>query len=255
MSTPDPNEPTRINEAIRARLPHRQKPPLPPAEPPEPPAPVIPVQPYEERPIRRPFSGFLPAFWTIASLISMVVNVVLIAMVLILYQMLGDLQRTANDQISGLLGGLYQNFALMEQAVIERNIPVKADVPVTMTVPVQATDTRITLSRDAVISNARVQISEGGVQINARAVVTLPADTPLNVNIERFELPVHTTIPVQLDVGVKIPLAETQLQQPFQGLQNVVHPWYCLIEPNAQVLGNQICSPFFNPEGTGADTP
>src|SRR5262245_12470111 len=54
--------------------------------------------------------NFLPAFWTIASVMSFTVNIVLLIVLLILLQMLGTIQLTADDQISGLLGGLYSNF-------------------------------------------------------------------------------------------------------------------------------------------------
>lgn len=266
MSTPAPdsNETSRaktdlnarMDDSIRARLPRGSA----AGEPPPPPKPpVILAEPPEEPPSPRPFSyrplsGCLPAFWTIASLISMVINVVLIALVLILFDMVGVLQQTANDQVSSLMGGLYQNFEKMERATITRTIPVDANIPLNITVPVETT-TRITLASDTVIPNAHVFISEGGITINAPARVTLPANTALNVNIERFDLPVQNTIPVHLEVPVSIPLRETELNEPFVGLQNVIEPWYCLVEPNANVMGEQICTPFMNPEGSGSDTP
>jgi hypothetical protein len=261
MSTtaPDSNETSQtkgilnawMDDSIMARLPRGRAAgePPPPQEPP-----VILAQANEKPPIRRPLSGCLPAFWTIASLISMVVNVVLLALVLILFDMVGVLQQTANDQVSSLMGGLYQNFEKMERATITRTIPVDANIPLNITVPVETT-TRITLATDTVIPNAHVFISEGGITINAPARVTLPANTALNVNIERFDLLVQNTIPVHLDVPVNIPLRETELNEPFIGLQDVIEPWYCLVEPNANVMGEQICSPFMNPEGSGSDTP
>jgi hypothetical protein len=206
---------------------------------------------YEEpRPSWRP-SGLLPAFWTVASLISMLVNVILIAMILILFQMVGDLQHTANDQISGLMGGLYQNFEMMERATIERTIPVDANIPLNMMVPVNTT-TSITLHQPVVLK-ARVVIDQPNFYLNYPATVTLTQDSVLPVTLN-FQLPVQNTIPVHLDVPVNIPLRETQLNEPFVGLQNVLEPWYCMVEPNALVMGEQICAPM-NPEGTGADTP
>jgi hypothetical protein len=57
-----------------------------------------------------------------------------------------------------------------------------------------------------------------------------------------FSLPVQTTIPVHLDVPVNIPMAETELHEPFVGLQEVVRPWYCMVEPGALSLtGQAIC--------------
>jgi hypothetical protein len=49
-------------------------------------------------------------------------------------------------------------------------------------------------------------------------------------------------IPIHLDVPVNIPLRETQLHEPFVGLQQVVEPWSCLLEPNATFNGSQVCT-------------
>ena len=262
MSTPDPdpNETSRmkkimnagVDESIRARLPRGSGASQPPP-PPRPP--VILAQPYEEPPAPGPFSRFLPAFWTIASLFSMVVNVILIALILILFDMVGVLQNTANDQLSGLMGGLYQNFEKMERATISRTIPVDANIPLNIMVPVQARNATISLAQPADIRNVRVVIDMPGFHLDSPATrVILPAGTPLIVDFD-LQLPVQNTIPVHLDVPVNIPLRETQLYEPFVGLQDVIEPWYCLVEPNALVMGEPICSPFTNPTGTGENTP
>jgi len=184
---------------------------------------------------------FFPAFWTITGVISLAVNIVLIAILLIVLQMLGRIQLTANDQVSGVLGRLYLNFVKMDQASIIRSIPVNASVPLNIVVPVKAR-TQITLAENVVIRNAHVLINTGAVNIDADATVTLPANTPLTVNLD-FPLPVQDNIPVQLSVDVNIPLSETQLHEPFTGLQQVVKPFYCLVEPNAFINGVQVCSP------------
>lgn len=258
MSTPapDPNETSRMKTILNARVDDSIKARLPRGsgggQPPQPP--VVYEQPYQEPPPRRQLSGFMPAFWTIASVLSMIVNVVLIALILILFQMVGALQSTANDQFSGLLGGLYQNFVKMEQATITSNIPVDANIPLNIMVPVQARNETITLSQPADIRGVQIDIVTPGFTLHARdARVILPAGTPLNVDFD-LELPVQNSIPIHLDVPVNIPLRETQLREPFVGLQDVVEPWYCMVEPNALVMGEQICSPM-NPEGTGVETP
>jgi hypothetical protein len=196
---------------------------------------------------------FMPAFWTIASVISLTVNMVLIIILLIVFQMLGTIQNTADDQVSGLLGGLYTNFVKMDQATIAANIPVDATIPLNIVVPVQAS-TRITLAESAVIPNAHVRINTGEVNIDANAVVTLPANTPLTVTLD-FPLNVQNSIPIHLDVPVNIPLSQTQLHEPFVGLQQVVKPWYCLVERSALVNGVQVCSPISNPASTEPVTP
>jgi hypothetical protein len=186
---------------------------------------------------------FLPAFWTIASILSLTVNIILIVALLIAYQMLDQilgLQTYGVGQASGLLGGLYSNFVKMDQATIATTIPVDAVIPLNIEVPVQKT-TQITLADTAVIPNAHVRINTGEVSINANAVVTLPAGTPLTVTLD-FPLTVQNSIPIHLDVPVNIPLDQTELHEPFVGLQQVVKPWYCLIEPNALLEGVQVCS-------------
>jgi len=155
--------------------------------------------------------------------------------------MLGVIQGTASHQFSGLLGGLYTNFVKMDQATITSTIPVDAVIPLKIIVPVTTT-TQIKLAQAATIPNAHVRINTGGLNIDADAVVTLPANTPLTVSLD-FPLTVENSIPVHLDVPVNIPLNQTQLHEPFVGLQKVVEPWYCIVKPDATVDGLQVCSP------------
>jgi hypothetical protein len=173
----------------------------------------------------------------------LVVNVVLIAVLLVLYNRLDqlqDLQGTASNIGASVLGGMYSNFEKMDRATIKTVIPVDAQIPLDITVPVQTT-TQITLAESVSIPNAQVVINTGGLNINSNARVTLPAGTPMLVNLN-FSLPVQTTIPVHLDVPVNIPMAETELHEPFVGLQEVVRPWYCMVEPGALSLtGQAIC--------------
>jgi hypothetical protein len=183
---------------------------------------------------------FGPAFWTITGILSLTVNIILIAVLLIMLNMLGPLQGTAGNIGTSILGGLYSNFEKMDRATIRRTIPVNTDIPLNITVPVQRT-TQITLAEAVVIPNAQVVINTGGLNINSQASVTLPVDTPLTVNLD-FDLPVQTTIPVQLDVSVEIPMSETELHDPFVGLQEVVRPLYCLVDSKATNLdGQAIC--------------
>ncbi len=191
---------------------------------------------------------FLPAFWTVASIMSFTVNVVLLIALSLTLQTLRQfptIPAIASDQASGLLGGLYTNFVKMDDATISTTIPVDAVIPLNIVVPVQAT-TRITLAEEVVIPNAHVRINTGALNINADAVVTLPANTPLMVNLD-FPLTVQNSIPIHLDVPVNIPLNQTELHEPFVGLQKVVEPWYCIVEPSATVNGLQVCSPTTNP--------
>lgn len=187
----------------------------------------------------------LRALWTVASVISIAVNVILIAFFLVVLPLLRGFMlpediniKTLND----LLSGLYTNFEKMDQATIQTFIPVDAQIPLDISIPVQTT-TQITLAESVVVPNAQVVINTGGLNINSSARVTLPAGTPLNVNLD-FALPVQTTIPVHLEVPVNIPMANTELHEPFVGLQNVVRPLYCLVDPAAvsSITGEPICN-------------
>lgn len=248
MSQPvsNQNEPSKMNKLlsgntdVKSRLPQATGTKKPDPKPVTPPV----AAPAPVEPGYKPRYKFLPAFWTIASIMSFTVNIILLIVLGIALQMLGTIQTTANDQFSGLLGGLYNNFVRMDNATIRTEIPVKADIPLDIMVPVKTT-TRITLASETVIPNAHVLINTGGVNINADATVTLPKDQPLDVNLD-FPLQVTSTIPISLNVKVEIPLKSTELSGPFQGLQAVVKPYYCLVEPNALMpTDNQtaVCAP------------
>jgi len=234
-----------VDESIKARLP-RATGAIRPAPKPAP----VPASTSPEAVSESPRYKFLPAFWTIASVMSITVNIVLIIILLITLQLLGTIQLTANDQVSGLLGGLYDNFVKMDQATISTNIPVQADVPLNFAVPVDRSEptgleTEIKLSREATIDGVRVVINQPGTEfkLNSLATITLPRGTILNVFIQRFDIPVQNSVPISLNVPVNIPLNQTQLHEPFTGLQQVVRPYYCLVEPNALINGSQVCAP------------
>ena len=184
---------------------------------------------------------FLRALWTIASVFSMILNIVLIIILVVAFWAYRDIRLPEGFDITianKLLGGLYSNFEKLDRATIKTVIPVDAQIPLDISVPVQTT-TQITLADSVVIPNAQVVINTGGLNINSNARVTLPAGTPLSVNLN-FTLPVQTSIPVHLDVPVNIPMTETELHEPFVGLQDVVRPLYCLVDPKASNLDRQL---------------
>ncbi len=238
--TTDPNNPqSRLKnilssadeqtESPLSRLPKAKATP-PPAHSP---APVTQAPPPTPTGAASPSRGerVARAFWTVTGAISLVVNAILIAVVIYLLTNIINLQLTANDAGSTVLAGFYNNFELMDRASIKTTIPVDAQIPLNITVPIQKS-TSITLANDTVIPNAHVRINTGALNIDAPAEVTLPAGTSLNVTLN-FDVPVQDTIPIHVDVPVNIPLAQTDLHTPFIGLQQVVKPFYCLVEPNA----------------------
>jgi hypothetical protein len=178
----------------------------------------------------------MPAFWTVTGILSLVVNVILIVVLVVLGRLLFDIKALVND---GLIGGLYQNFVLMDKAhiqttiLVEETIRVEDTIPVVFDLPLN-TDTTVVLTEDTPIPDTFVHIKTDIISLDAPAVVTLPKGTPLNINLD-IVVPVNQTIPVVLNVPVKlkvpvdIPLEATQLHQPFVGLQGVVSPYRTLL--------------------------
>jgi hypothetical protein len=78
----------------------------------------------------------------------------------------------------------------------------------------------------------------------------LPTGTSLNINLD-LVVPVSQTIgvsldvPINLEVPVDIPLDQTELHQPFTGLQGVVSPYRGLLNdlPNSW-QDIPLCKPF-----------
>jgi hypothetical protein len=200
------------------------------ASPPEPPdKPAFPVKSC--------FMVFGSTFWTIASLLSLTVNVILIIIVIFLGSQLGTIKRMVKDD---LLAGLYANFILMDQASIKTTIPINAQVPAKFNLPLD-TDTVVTLSKDTSIPGARVTLNTGGLSIqNAPTDIILPAGTRLPIHLTII-VPVDQKIPVKMNVEVNIPLNQTDLHTPFVGLQNVVAPYYRMMDLVPDSLSQAVC--------------
>ena len=162
-----------------------------------------------------------PAFWNIASIISLSVNVILIIILILVAKQLFTLKDLVSNQ---LISGLHQNFIKMDQARITTSVKVNDTIPVVFDLPVQA-DTTVVLRENTRIKNAIVNLSTGGLSIvKAPANIVLPAGTKLPISLN-ITVPVSTTVPVALTVPVDIPLNKTELHDPFVGLQSVVSPY------------------------------
>ena len=226
--------------------------PIQPQPLPEPPVPQAAAVKPKSRPGFKLHFG--PPFWTIASIISLLINVVLIVVLISVGGQLFTLKNLVEKQ---LIAGLYDNFILMDQAHIRTTIPVKTNVPAKFDLPLK-TNTTVTLTEDTTIQNATVaRLQVGGAYnglliTNAPANIVLPAGTRLPIALD-LTVPVNQTIPVSLNVMVDIPLNQTDLHKPFVGLQETVRPYYNLMEglPNswADVLcgkpDSAICGLFY----------
>jgi hypothetical protein len=159
-----------------------------------------------------------PAFWSIGSLLSLVLNIILIVALVLVGKEFFTFKELITDQ---LLRGLYYNFIMMDEAEINTSVQVDDTIPVQFDLPVN-TNTTVTLSENTYIYNAQVGV------LSAPTNIVLPEGTKLPITLDII-VPVDTTVPVVLDVPVNIPLSETELHIPFVGLQDVVSPYYSLL--------------------------
>jgi hypothetical protein len=265
-TAPNPNEngPSRmrnilnysVNEDIRAKLPQYNG-ELPPSEPPLDP-PLYNTQSPPPPGSGRPWwnSGFFPLFWTIASALSLTINVLLCLLIFGLMSIREPVKKTVTDQSNGILGGLFSSFQEMDRATIRRDIPVDASIPLDIKVPVDNAGATITMVGAPAAFDAHVVINTGVLKINAPARVTLLRSiTPLNINLQGLVVPVQTSVPVKLNVPVEIPLNETELSKPFKGLQDVVRPWYCLVLAKTDARYIQDCANTTSPISIGPFLP
>lgn len=171
-----------------------------------------------------------PRFRNFWSVLSITLNVVLVIAVIILVINLFTWKKVAED----IVGGLYYNFILMDEATIMSTVEVDTDMPVRFELPLKR-ETTVRLTKATEIDGARVTLRTGGLNIvNAPADIILSEGTILPVELDMV-VPVNTTIPVQISVPVNIPLSETELHAPFVGLQDVVSPIYWWLDnlPNS----------------------
>jgi len=231
------------NQSIQSRLPRAAgAPPL--VQTPSPTPPVQTPSTPKSKP-KQTNSRIGPIFWTIASVISLLVNIGTVIALIVVVQLLGGTKATiafAQGQANGLLGGLYNNFVKMDAASIKTTIHVEKDIPVQFSLNVSG-PTDVTLSKDVVITGALVTVNTGGLNINnARANIVLPAGTVLPITIQNLVVPVDQQVKAILDVPVNIPLSQTELHDPFVGLQKVIEPYYCLLQPNTVVNNVNVCA-------------
>jgi hypothetical protein len=191
-----------------------------------------------------------PAFWTIASLLSLVVNLILIAVLIGLGRQVFTLKGLIADP---LIGGLHSNFVKMDNAHIVTNIQVKETIQVVDTIPVVFdlplnTRTTVTLVEDTPIDNVTIYLNNSAVSLP----LILPEGTPLKIRLNLTvpvsqTIPVTLNVPVELNVPVDIPLNQTELHEPFVGLRQVVEPYQTLTSGLPQTWQDApFCGPWSN---------
>lgn len=180
---------------------------------------------------------FLPAFWTITAIFSLLVNILLITTLISFGRHFFEVKALLTD---GLVNGLSNNLALMDKAHIVTTVPVETTVhlqdnlPVVFDVPLKQ-NSQVVLTQDTVV-DATTYINQALVPLE----VTLPAGTPLQLNLD-MTIPVSQSVPVDLNVPVSllVPLDlaidQTDLHQSIIGLQSTLEPY--------KVLGSEFNSP------------
>lgn len=185
------------------------------------------------------------AFWKAATLFSLIVNLVLVLVLLALGTQVFALK---NGVVTPLVGGLYDNFVMMDQSHIVTNIQVNDTIlvhdtiqvndtiPVVFDVPLQ-TNTVVVLTQDTSIPQTTVFLNGIGIPTD----IVLPAGTPLQINLSLIvpvsqtvpvvlDVPINLEVPVSLQVPVDIALDQTDLHRPFTNLANLVGPYNALLD-------------------------
>ncbi|GAB1470119.1 hypothetical protein MASR2M66_09960 [Chloroflexota bacterium] len=188
-----------------------------------------------------------PRLWTTASVLTLAINfivmIILIILLISVYRMRLNMTKIMElgPSVVNLPGGLYENFEKMERANIETNVVVETSIPVKFDLQLNQ-QTNVVLSQDVTITNALVTVNTGGLNISrANTTIVLPQGTVLPV-VLNLTVPVDQQVPVVLNVPVNIPLKDTQLREPFVGLQEVMKPLYCFLTPGALNMdGQPVC--------------
>lgn len=207
-----------------------------------------PLQPEGTPPNQgRPFlrsSELKPAFWTITGALSLAVNIILIVILLILGSQFFKIKTMLGDQ---LINGLYENFVKMDQAHIVSTIEVNDTIWVKDSIPVVfplrlKQETTVVLTRDTPIRRATVFLNGVAVPTDLILRQGTKLDIYLDLTVPVSQtIPVELKVPVSLKVPVDIPLAETELHTPFDGLQQVIAPYKNLFDQLPSSWGEMFC--------------
>ncbi|GAB4434454.1 MAG: hypothetical protein Kow00120_00770 [Anaerolineae bacterium] len=166
------------------------------------------------------------AFKDFAILFSFIMNFVLLVIVIILGLLIFDIK---NGILEPLIDGLHQNFILLDEADIIRQLPVQDEIPVQFTLLVEDS-INVTLTDDVNLTRpATFNLPGGGGNISGTVNLRLPAGLELPIALS-LPVEVDEMVPVNLLVDVEIPLDETQLHRPFYGLRMLLEPYVTLID-------------------------
>jgi hypothetical protein len=178
---------------------------------------------------------FLPAFWTVTAIFSLMINILFIAILIIFGHFFFELKGLVAD---GLVTELSNNLALMDKAHIVTTVPVETTVqlqdnlPVVFDLPINQ-NIQLSLTEDTHISGATIYLNNTPVLTD----LTLPAGTPIQSSIDLTipvsqTIPVDLTVPVSLLVPIDLAIDQTDLHQSIVGLQGAIEPYKVLLGSN-----------------------
>jgi len=191
-----------------------------------------------------------PAFWTVASLISLTINIVLIVVLFIVAQNLFAITGTLETH---LIEGLNIRFNQLDNAqikttvIVEDTIQVNDEIPVVFDLPLQQ-NTTVTLTRDTPVKKALVYLNGTPVPTDIILRKGTSLDIALNLTVPVDQtVPVVLEVPVKMEVPVDIALKQTSLHDPFYELQEkVLQPYVELLEELPHGWGDTaVCKPAF----------
>jgi hypothetical protein len=178
---------------------------------------------------------FMPAFWTVTAIFSLMVNILFIAILIVFGHYFFEVKGLVAD---GLVTELSNNLALMDKAHIVTTVPVettvqlKDNLPVSFDIPIDQ-NIQLFLTEDTRIPGATIYLNNTPVVTD----LTLPAGTPIQSNIDitipvSHTIPVDVTVPVSLLVPIDLAIDQTDLHQSIVGLQGAIEPYKVLLGSN-----------------------
>jgi len=176
---------------------------------------------------------YLPAFWTVACIFSLIVNVILLAILISFGHNFFELKSMI---AKGLVNGTYENLALMDKAHIVTSVPVNTSIQLQDTLPVAFDlpinqSTQLSLAQDTRITGAYIYLNNTAVLTD----LTLPANSSIQANFD-INIPVNTTVPlsitvpVAIQVPVDIAIDQTDMHQSIVGLQGIIEPYKAIMD-------------------------
>ena len=130
---------------------------------------------------------------------------------------------SVNQLAKPIVGNLTRSVDDMVSAHIVQTIQVQDQIPINFELPVSTVINAEIMQAVPMAVDTSFVLPAGGGTINGTVYFELPQGTLLPVALN-INVPVSQTIPIQLAVGVDIPLEETEMGPPLLDLKKVIAP-------------------------------